>query len=94
MQTVDSNQINDDVSYESTDIIVTDTGDSGDDDVAVVEDSSKNSKSLGATQLTEGDTKTFTELQTDLSGSTAILSSDYAYVAADGDTLKNGMPLS
>uniref|UniRef100_UPI00386D504B right-handed parallel beta-helix repeat-containing protein n=1 Tax=Methanobrevibacter sp. TaxID=66852 RepID=UPI00386D504B len=94
VQTIESDQTIDDISYESTDIIVTDTGDSsdsGDVDVAVVDNSSKKSNSLGSSKLAEGNTKTFTDLQTDLAGSTAILSSDYAYVAADGDTLKNGV---
>ena len=81
VQAIDDTNTNDDIDYESNDIIVTDTGDSGDGDVAVVEDSSKNSKSLGATQLTEGETKSFSQLAQDVSGSSAMLSgANYKYL--------------
>lgn len=82
VQTIDNTIRNDDVSYESTDIIVNDTGDSSDLDEIEFADSTKNSKSaLGSNQLTEGELS-FTQLETDISqaGNVLNLEHDYAFI--------------
>ena len=60
VQAVDTTNTNDDIDYESNDIIVTNTGDSGDDDT--ISDDSTKAGALGANQLTDGDTLSFTNL--------------------------------
>ena len=54
VEAIDNTNAIDDTSYESEDIIVTDTGDSGDSD-AISNDATKTGN-LGANQLTDGDT--------------------------------------
>ena len=92
VQAVDTTQTNDEINYKSTDIIVNTTGDSADLDVAVVDSSSKNSKSLGATQLTDGETLSFTQLATDIS-SGSLSGAYYKYTDADSAYV-NGIALS
>ena len=84
VQAIDDEQINDDVSYKSEDIVVTNTGDSGDDDVAAADETKE--PALGASELTAGEPKTFTELNNDIGSAQngiVMLSNDYKYDSSD-----------
>ena len=102
VEAIDNTNTIDDIGYESEDIIVTDTGDSGDleADEEVISDNTTKGNALGANQLTEGETKSFTQLASDVSSSPSMLSGAYykynpdtdsAYV--NGITLTNGLTI-
>ena len=81
VQTIDNTITNDDMSYESSDIIVNTTGDSGDLD----KDSKAN---LASTKLSEGETSSFTNLANNINNAPSYLSlsGNYAYDSTiDGD---------
>ena len=93
VQAVDSNQIDDDVSYKSDDIVVTSTGDSGDGDVAAVDNAKQ--PILGANALTAGEAN-FTELNNDITSAQngiVMLSKDYKYDSSDS-AYQNGIDLT
>ncbi|ADC47940.1 adhesin-like protein [Methanobrevibacter ruminantium M1] len=87
VQTIDNTITNDDISYESTDIIVNDTGDSA--------DSKAKTTSLSANAVNEGETLSFTQLAADVSSSPSMLSGAYYKYDPSTDTaFENGITLT
>ena len=93
VEAIDNTNAIDDTSYESEDIIVTDTGDSGDSD-AISNDATKTGN-LGANQLTDGDTLSFTNLSDKVSnGGFVQLKDNYVYNPTTDSRFVDGITIT
>ena len=93
VQAVDTTNTNDDIDYESNDIIVTNTGDSGDDDT--ISDGSTKAGALGANQLTDGDTLSFTNLSDKVSaGGFVQIKDNYVYNPTTDSRFVDGIAIT
>ena len=91
VQTIDNTITNDDISYESTDIIVNDTGDSGDSIIAAEK---TKTTSLSSNELSDGDTKSFSDLADKVSsGGFVQIKDNYVYNSGDSQYV-NGIIIS